>query len=662
MKYRILLIIVIFGIVASVHLFAQPKLSMRVQNLGHMINSSDEEFLPVIYKDTLYFRRSIGKSKQIRIYSIACKDITTPAVKSPLQINLFNSNNLAEDEDKLSDEESKRATTPAFNKFTTDKLAFMGDPIAIADVNSDFNDFQPSLSSDGNILIFASDRSGDHTQTDIWISTRKPDGTWTSPVNDLGKGINTNFNDIAPYIAPDGTLYYSSKGFIRDSVEMFFSAIDKKQDRTKNDVLLRSERRNYNIVAAEPIPGQKTKWKNPKLLPYPINTEWNEVGTAIWHDTLIYYASDRPSDSRRGWGDSYGKYDLYGTPLEKCPDCFDTCKPAQLIVKILNECGDYFRNNGHIILRDSLGNDLSEKIVPNDGILKIALPTTNRSFIVELSHPCLKAKQYRSFSVECQKPRIISAEDCKPLTNNDIITKTIDFYIPGNCAKVLDSCDCAPNSKGTGVVINKIQTVYEELPMPDIPFFVTGYYKPNTLSNLYDLRNKIDSKELGKKANNGTEYIANPDDDNDEAGNLIDYDDISFEVESALSNSAETISKMLDRAKKSGNKLEVIITGYADKRKLNGNPPIYRDSPVNLGDYLLTASTAKSKYNSDNIMDNDKLSILRAYFTKQYIESLLQRNYDKSAMIWKLSGKGSVSEENTMLRNRKVEIRAKITD
>jgi WD40 repeat protein len=47
-------------------------------------------------------------------------------------------------------------------------------PENLAAVNSAASDQQPSLSSDGRTLLFASDRSGSIGGTDIWMSTRRP--------------------------------------------------------------------------------------------------------------------------------------------------------------------------------------------------------------------------------------------------------------------------------------------------------------------------------------------------------------------------------------------------------------------------------------------------------------------------------------------------------
>lgn len=76
--------------------------------------------------------------------------------------------------------------------------------------SSDFSSGHPTLSKDGKLLIFASDRPGGKGGQDLYISTF--DGTnWSEPVN-LGAGINTEGDEVFPYLHHDGTLYYSSDG------------------------------------------------------------------------------------------------------------------------------------------------------------------------------------------------------------------------------------------------------------------------------------------------------------------------------------------------------------------------------------------------------------------------------------------------------------------
>ncbi len=68
----------------------------------------------------------------------------------------------------------------------------------------------PSLSVDGEILIFASDKSGEKGGMDLFFS-RKEGSRWYSPVG-LGSLINTNGNELFPFLDQQNNLFFSSDG------------------------------------------------------------------------------------------------------------------------------------------------------------------------------------------------------------------------------------------------------------------------------------------------------------------------------------------------------------------------------------------------------------------------------------------------------------------
>lgn len=81
-----------------------------------------------------------------------------------------------------------------------------------SNVNSAGWEAQPSLSADGNELYFVSDRKGGLGRYDIWYSKKDDAGNWTRAVN-VGKPINTKYDEIAPYIHVNNqNLYYASNG------------------------------------------------------------------------------------------------------------------------------------------------------------------------------------------------------------------------------------------------------------------------------------------------------------------------------------------------------------------------------------------------------------------------------------------------------------------
>jgi outer membrane protein OmpA-like peptidoglycan-associated protein len=79
-------------------------------------------------------------------------------------------------------------------------------------INSANWDSQPSLSADGRELYFVSDRKGGVGGYDIWYSQLSETG-WSKAKN-LGPEINTQFDEISPYIHVNNqTLYIVSNGY-----------------------------------------------------------------------------------------------------------------------------------------------------------------------------------------------------------------------------------------------------------------------------------------------------------------------------------------------------------------------------------------------------------------------------------------------------------------
>lgn len=68
----------------------------------------------------------------------------------------------------------------------------------------------PALSADGKTLYFASDMPGGHGGSDLYKSTYD-NGKWSKPVN-LGDKINTEGNELFPFVDKLDVLYFASNG------------------------------------------------------------------------------------------------------------------------------------------------------------------------------------------------------------------------------------------------------------------------------------------------------------------------------------------------------------------------------------------------------------------------------------------------------------------
>ncbi len=138
-------------------------------------------------------------------------------------------------------------------------------------INSKFSEKQPCLSPDGQMIIFSSDRPGGFGQMDFWYSVKNAEGQWAEAKN-LGKPINTEADEVSPFLHHDNTTFYFSS--------------DGHPGLGRKDIFM-SQKTDNN------------KWEKPKNLGYPINTHRDEIGLVIdAMATKAYYSTNYGSTSR----------------------------------------------------------------------------------------------------------------------------------------------------------------------------------------------------------------------------------------------------------------------------------------------------------------------------------------------------------------------------
>ena len=131
---------------------------------------------------------------------------------------------------------------------------------------------QPTVSSDGNTILFSSDRKGGFGKMDLY-EINKVNGKWSKPVN-LGPNINSSQSEKSPYLHTDGkTLFFSSTNFPSiGGFDIFYSRKDSLGF-----------------------------WNKPLNIGYPINTVSDEISLFVSTDgEKAYFASNNIEDSG-GW-------------------------------------------------------------------------------------------------------------------------------------------------------------------------------------------------------------------------------------------------------------------------------------------------------------------------------------------------------------------------
>jgi Tol biopolymer transport system component len=89
-----------------------------------------------------------------------------------------------------------------------DEKGVFGPPTTVAELNSTAADYQPVLRRDGLEIFFASGRPGGLGYPDLWTATRESTSDpWSPPVT-LGSVVNSDQYDFHPTLSFDGTMLY----------------------------------------------------------------------------------------------------------------------------------------------------------------------------------------------------------------------------------------------------------------------------------------------------------------------------------------------------------------------------------------------------------------------------------------------------------------------
>jgi outer membrane protein OmpA-like peptidoglycan-associated protein/tetratricopeptide (TPR) repeat protein len=261
----------------------KSPVAFKPVNMGPEINTTDDEYLPVLTADEnlLIFTRKINQNEDF--YKSARQNGKwTRSVYLSKQINTpeFNegAQSVTQDGKYLfftgCDRPGGYGQCDIYvsQKMDDDweKPVNLGPP-----VNTRSWESQPSISADGNTLYFVSNRKGGYGGYDIWKSTLTKTG-WSEPEN-LGPNVNTPYDEQSPFIHPDdNTLYFASNGWPgMGNLDLFVSRRDNSG-----------------------------KWQKPVNLGYPINTSGDDTGLSInAAGTQAFFSSNNIK--------GYGGYDIY---------------------------------------------------------------------------------------------------------------------------------------------------------------------------------------------------------------------------------------------------------------------------------------------------------------------------------------------------------------
>ncbi len=191
--------------------------------------------------------------------------------------------------------------------------------------NNEYSVGHASLSEDGNTLYFASDMPGGKGGVDIYMAKRDGDGSWGKAEN-MGDKVNTEGNEMFPFIHSEGLLFFSSDGHVGlGGLDVF--VVQLKED------------------------GKLSKIKNVGV---PINGEKDDFAFIVDKNMKGGYFS---SNRETGKGDD----DLYSFKMEK-PFTF-----GKTLKGITKDKQGNILAGVEVILKDAEGNEIARTTTGDNG-------------------------------------------------------------------------------------------------------------------------------------------------------------------------------------------------------------------------------------------------------------------------------------------------------
>ncbi|MFW5851447.1 MAG: hypothetical protein ACOCWB_04415 [Bacteroidota bacterium] len=269
-------------------------------------------------------------------------------------------------------------------------------------INSSANETHATISADGKIMYFTSDRKGGYGGLDIYMSRLSRDSVWQEPVN-LGPQVNTEYYEESPHFQANSNLLYWSSNRLEGMG-------------------------GFDIYRAEIT--QDSLASNVRNIGYPINTPHNDMffKTTITGGTG-YYSSSCTSTN--------GEYDM------QIVDFQDASLYPDVLVKglVIKDYTDTLYNKA-IFLSNLTSRTITDSSVLDSvsGFYEFNLHSKNKYFVsvrhndtMYYSKPFLVSEYFADYTFE-------NEIELRPIfiTDSSLRQTVSDFYIIRNSSDVSD--------------------------------------------------------------------------------------------------------------------------------------------------------------------------------------------------------------------------------
>ncbi len=314
--------------------------------------------------------------------------------------------------------------------------------------NGDYSTGHPTLSRDGQVIYFTSDMPGGIGGTDIYKSKLLEDGSWSSPEN-LGAPINTEGNEMFPFIAYDGILYFASNG------QWGLGGLD----------IFKAEMYQETMLVEN--------------LGAPFNSEKDDFSFIINTDNTEGYIS---SNRNLNTGD-----DIYH--FSQVPDYSKTIEGMVMNKETLEPISDT-----RLILYNELDQKITEKVTSTDGKFTFDISDLNHD-------PYIKAIKTNGFWTEFTSDQIFCMKG-KKVELEPILLEDLSFYVEGQFAdklsgKPIKGMEVFLTNKYTGLTHSNTSDLHGNIQLNMQP--ETGYNILAHKEGWFDIKSDvITGKSIGE--------------------------------------------------------------------------------------------------------------------------------------------------------------------
>jgi hypothetical protein len=235
-------------------------------------------------------------------------------------------------------------------------------------LNSPTWDSQPSLSPDGSLLVFCSDRAGGRGGKDLYLSSRTPDG-WSKPVL---LPFCSSGDEFTPALLADSSILFA-----------------RRRNITSGDFDL------YRAQHATSL-----QWQDPSPLPPPINSTADDIAPVFWDDHVLF-SSNRNGD-----------FDLQWMPL---------CGPVLLEIRI-DRSATVERPSGIATIASTDG--IQTVPIGANGRCSVQLQPTVR-YLVRYTNSCTNWSNQWEVTAPCDPQHTVVLELAASLPNDGAVWEAI---------------------------------------------------------------------------------------------------------------------------------------------------------------------------------------------------------------------------------------------